>query len=149
MIVTNNDAIAEKLYKLSLHGMSKNAWKRYSNTNSWWYDVEQPGFKYNMTDIQAALGLVQLSKINELQNRRSDIVSIYRDELESRSEIEFLHDEECIDNSYHLMVVKLKLGNSSFDRDTVIEKLHKKGINTSVHFIPIHMHSYYRKKLQF
>lgn len=146
MVTTNSEEMADKLRVMSLHGMSKNAWNRYSGKGSWFYEVEYPGFKYNMTDMQAALGLVQMKKLQSMQEKRESIAKIYN---EAFSKIEGLitpYDNAENVHAWHLYVIRLKEHNFTIDRAEFIEKLKEKGIGTSVHFIPVPMHPYYKEQ---
>jgi dTDP-4-amino-4,6-dideoxygalactose transaminase len=145
MLTTDDDAIAEKARLFSLHGMDKNAWKRYSQAGSWFYDVTTPGFKCNMTDIQAALGLTQLAKLERMQHRREAIAALYNDAFASLPEVSVPVTTPGGENAWHLYILKLNLDKLKYDRDKFIELLREENIGTSVHFIPVHMHSYYRE----
>ncbi|OGI00436.1 MAG: UDP-4-amino-4,6-dideoxy-N-acetyl-beta-L-altrosamine transaminase [Candidatus Melainabacteria bacterium GWF2_37_15] len=142
MVVTNNDELAEKLRILSLHGISKDAWKRYTSEGNWHYEVIYPGFKYNMTDIQAALGLCQLKKLDRFNDTRAKYARMYDEILGEISGI--ILPKECMPGKmvWHLYCIRLK----EACRNEFIEKLKQKNIGTSVHFIPIHKHPYYRDK---
>jgi dTDP-4-amino-4,6-dideoxygalactose transaminase len=141
---------------MSLHGISKDAWKRYSADGSWYYEVIAPGFKYNLTDIAAALGLAQLKKADFFRQERKKIAHQYDrafaeiDEIETPGgERDDFHNDLPADqknlHSWHLYVIKLKLDRLRISRETFIKGLKEKGIGTSVHFIPLHIHPYYRK----
>lgn len=145
MIATSNEEIANFSKIMSLHGISKNAWKRYSKEGSWRYDVIVPGYKYNMTDIQAVIGIEQLKHVNESIQKRQYLASIYKKHLENNPNI-ILPINPPYPNSqhaWHLFVIRLT-GKSKINRDTLIELLKEHGIGTSVHFIPNHLQSYYR-----
>lgn len=144
MITTNNEEIANRIRILSLHGMSKNAWNRYSDKGSWYYEIEEAGFKYNMTDIQAAFGLVQLNKIEDIQQKRTDIAQKYNKAFLSERGLQIPFDSSENRHAWHLYVLRIDSNEFVIDRDTFIEKLNKQGIGTSVHFIPIPMHPYYK-----
>jgi dTDP-4-amino-4,6-dideoxygalactose transaminase len=145
MVTTNNEEWADKLRVMSLHGMSKNAWNRYGDKGTWYYEVEYPGFKYNMTDIQAAFGLVQLNKLKDLQARREEIAKFYNEALNDIEGLILPFDSEENVHAWHLYVIRLKEGSFSIDRAEFIEKLKDKGIGTSVHFIPVPMQPYYKE----
>lgn len=144
MIVTNNDNLAEKLRILSLHGISKDAWKRYTSEGNWYYEVIYPGFKYNMTDIQAALGIHQLKKLDNFNNVRAQYAKIYNESFSDISGI-ILPQEYIQGMVWHLYCLRLQ----DFPRDKFIEKMKEYNIGTSVHFIPIHNHPYYKNKYNF
>jgi dTDP-4-amino-4,6-dideoxygalactose transaminase len=127
--------------------MTRDAWKRYSNAGSWRYDVAYPGFKYNMTDLNAALGLVQLERLAAMQAARERIVAIYQARL---AEVDALELPTCrpeVQHAWHLFAVRLRAERVRIGRDDVIAELGAAGIGTSVHFIPLHEHSYYREAL--
>jgi dTDP-4-amino-4,6-dideoxygalactose transaminase len=133
----------------SLHGMSRDAWDRYSAKGSWYYEVIRPGFKYNLTDIQAALGLQQLRKLEKFQTRREAIVRRYNDELAQVEALCLPVKRPEVEHAWHLYVVRLNLDQVSITRDQFIEELSSRRIGTSVHFIPVHLHPYYRDKYGF
>ncbi|HDM75193.1 MAG TPA: UDP-4-amino-4,6-dideoxy-N-acetyl-beta-L-altrosamine transaminase, partial [Deltaproteobacteria bacterium] len=130
----------------SLHGLSRDAWKRYGKEGSWAYDVVYPGYKYNMTDIQASLGLWQLKKLAEFQKRRQEIALMYNEVFEGREELQLPVVKSGVEPSWHLYVLRLNFDCLRITRDTFIEELKALNIGTSVHFIPIHLHSYYKNK---
>ncbi|HHV42448.1 MAG TPA: DegT/DnrJ/EryC1/StrS family aminotransferase [Clostridiaceae bacterium] len=148
-MLTGNQELIEKARGLSLHGMNRDAWKRYDRGGSWYYEVEYPGFKYNMTDIQASIGLQQLKKLDRFQQRRSEIVSRYNDAFSECPYFEIPVEQTYVKHSWHLYVLRLNLETLKINRDQFIEELKDMNIGTSVHFIPIHRHSYYRKKYGF
>lgn len=131
---------------VSLHGMSREAWSRYQKGGTWRYDVARPGYKYNMTDLQAAIGLAQLRKLDQFQARRRQIVAAYQAAFENDGALELPHTEGNIEHAWHLYVVRVRPDALTIGRDQFVAELHKRGIGTSVHFIPIHMHSHYRNK---
>lgn len=146
MLTTNNDEIAEKARIMSLHGMSKAAWNRYGKGGSWRYDIEYPGFKYNMTDMQAALGLHQLEKLDRMQKRRTDIAMAYNEVFKDMPEIIIPKVAKyTTTHSWHLYVIQVNDELLNIDRDRFIEELTKENIATSVHFIPVHLHPYYKR----
>lgn len=141
MLTTNDDLLAEKIRILSLHGMSKDAWKRYSNEGYKHYDIVYPGFKYNMTDIQASLGLCQLNKIDIFLKRRNEIKSLYDNLLSEVEEISFVKEIENIVHGRHLYIIKL---SENINRDIFMNQMINENIGVSVHFLPLHFHSYYK-----
>lgn len=147
MITTNDDEIADKLRILSLHGISKDAWKRYSSEGSWYYEILYPGYKYNMTDIQASIGIHQLNKIEEMQKKREEIAKVYNEEFEKIDEIIEPKVKSYVRHAWHLYPIRIK--NLKINRDKFIEALKAENIGTSVHFIPIHLHPYYRNRFNF
>jgi dTDP-4-amino-4,6-dideoxygalactose transaminase len=129
---------------ISLHGMSRDAWQRYGLGGSWYYEVNAPGFKYNMTDMQAALGLMQLRKLERFQSRRAEVVAAYGAAFGDHPALETPVARPWVEHAWQLYVLRLRLEALSIDRAQFIEELTSRNIGTSVHFIPIHLHPYYR-----
>jgi len=145
-LATNDDKLADKVRILSLHGMSKDVWKRLETGGMWAYDVTELGYKYNMTDIAASFGLEQLYHIDDWYKRRKSIVDRYNHGM---SDIDGLTLPPLANgnmNAWHLFVVRIKPKLWQVGRDVIIKKISEYGIGTSVHYIPVHMHSHYRKK---
>ena len=134
---------------LSLHGMSRDAYKRYTAEGGWHYDVVAAGFKYNMTDIQAALGLHQLRRLPDFHLRRAAIARRYDLAFRDLEELELPARRPHIEHAWHLYVVRIRLERLTIDRARFVEELKARNIGTSVHFIPIHLHTYYREKYGF
>jgi dTDP-4-amino-4,6-dideoxygalactose transaminase len=145
MVTTENGEYAERIRALSLHGISKDAWKRYSAEGSWRYDIQEVGYKYNLTDIQAALGLAQLAKREVAHGLRGRLAERYNRGLASLDAFETPHIPDHVTNAWHLYVLQLKPDALRIGRDRVIEELKSRGIGTSVHFIPLHLHSLYQR----
>jgi len=145
MAVTDDDEHAERMRLMSLHGMSKDAWKRYTSQGSWYYEVIEPGFKYNLTDTAAALGRVQLKKANALWEARRRIVDAYRETLRDVPGIELPFESEDRKHSWHLFSIRLDLSIWKRGRNAFIDELKAAGIGSSVHWQPLHMQPYYRK----
>lgn len=149
MLVTDDPAIADRARLMSLHGISRTAWNRYAASGSWYYEIEDVGFKYNMTDIAAALGLVQLDRAWELLETRRDLARRYAACLggsQVADLIELPTDATDGSHAWHLYVIRLALERLHIDRGQVIDGLKDLGIGTSVHFIPLHLHPYYRRR---
>jgi dTDP-4-amino-4,6-dideoxygalactose transaminase len=149
MLVTDDDAIAARARVMSLHGISRDAWDRYAASGSWYYEIEDAGYKYNMTDIAAALGIVQLERAEELLAARRSIAAAYTEQFGASAAadlIELPPDTEDGSNAWHLYIVRLELDRLGIDRAAVLMALRKAGIGASVHFIPLHMHPYYRRR---
>jgi dTDP-4-amino-4,6-dideoxygalactose transaminase len=144
MVTTDREDWAERVRTLRLHGISKDAWKRYSKGGSWYYEVIEPGFKYNMTDLQASLGIAQLRKVDWLWEKRKEIARRYTDAFASTGCIIPPSVKADRQSAWHLYIIKLHLESLSIDRNSFIEKLRGRGIETSVHFIPLHRHPFYR-----
>ncbi len=143
MITTGDEHLAAKLKTLCLHGISKNAWNRYSDRGSWFYEVLEPGFKYNLTDIQSSLGLHQLRKLDGFTERRREIAAIYGELLAGCEELELPPDRNDVRHAWHLYTVRLNLDQLTIDRAEFLAILQEAGIGTSVHFIPIPLHPAY------
>ncbi|WBW99450.1 UDP-4-amino-4,6-dideoxy-N-acetyl-beta-L-altrosamine transaminase [Oceanirhabdus sp. W0125-5] len=144
ILTTNRDDIAQKLREISLHGMNKAAWNRYGKGGSWRYDVENPGYKYNMTDIQASLGLCQLSKLERMQKRREEIAEKYNKAFGEINEVTTPYTASYTRHAWHLYIIQLEVEKLKIDRDQFIEKLKEYNIGVSVHFIPVHYMSFYK-----
>ena len=146
MLVTDDDAIAERARVLTCHGMSKNAWNRYAKGGTWKYDIAEPGFKYNMFDIQAALGLRQLERLEEMQARRLKIAARFQEAFGAIDAVEAPSVPDYATHSWHLYVLKIVPELLSIDRDQFIVELNARNVGTSVHFIPVHLMSAYRNR---
>lgn len=133
----------------SLHGLTRDAWKRYSAEGSWHYEVIRAGFKYNMTDIQAAIGLHQLRKLSGFHARRRDIVNRYNSAFSQFEYFQLPDESEDVEHAWHLYVVRLRAERLQIERDEFIRQMSARNIGCSVHFIPVHMHPYYRDKYGF
>ncbi len=146
MICTRNEEKGALMRRLSLHGMSKDAWNRYSDKGSWYYEVTEAGFKDNMTDIQASIGLHQLAKLDKMNKMREKIALQYSKEFSKIKELALpVVKSYATRHSWHLYPMHLKKGALSIDRSKFIEALKAEGILASVHFIPVHMHPFYQK----
>jgi dTDP-4-amino-4,6-dideoxygalactose transaminase len=144
MATTENDEWADRMRILRLHGISKDAWKRYTNEGSWYYEVIEAGYKYNMTDIQAALGLAQLRKIDWMWKRRKEIAEKYTESFQALHEVITPFVKPDRESAWHLYVIKLNLEMLNINRNQFIEELKDRGVSTSVHFIPLYRHPYYK-----
>ena len=150
MITTDDDAWAERCRVMSLHGISKDAWKRYTAEGSWYYEIIAPGFKYNMTDVAAAMGLAQLRKVERMQQQREVIAQRYTAAFGKYEELQTpANPAEGDQHAWHLYSLRLNLEQLRIDRAQFIEELRKRNISASVHFIPLHMHPYYRQKYNY
>jgi len=144
IVTTENDEWAEKIKILRLHGISNDAWKRYTNEGSWYYEVVEAGYKYNMTDIQAALGIAQLNKVDWMWEKRKEISDKYTEAFKSLHEVITPYVKDDRQSAWHLYVLKLNLEMLKIGRDQFIEELKNRNIMTSVHFIPLYRHPYYK-----
>lgn len=145
-MLTGNADLVERARIWSLHGMNRDAWKRYSSEGSWHYDIVCPGFKYNMTDIQAALGMHQLRKLPAFHQRRKEIAQRYSRAFQGIDELETPSQEMWAGHAWHLYVLRLREKALNLSRGEFIAELQQRNIGSSVHFIPIHLHRYYREK---
>lgn len=146
IITTNDKQLAERMGIMRLHGISRDAWKRYGSGGSWKYEVVAGGFKYNMTDIQAALGLTQLHKCDEMNEARQKIAKKYGEAFASESALEIPSIRDDRRSAWHLYPLRLNLEQLTITRDDLITELQERGIGTSVHFIPLHLQPYYRDR---
>ena len=145
-MVTGEADLIDRARIWSLHGMSRDAWKRYGTVGSWYYEVVLPGFKCNMTDIQAALGLQQLHKLPQFQQRRREIVRQYQAAFAAMPELQTPTERPEAESAWHIYALRLNLEQLRIDRAQFIQELAARNIGTSVHFIPNHLQPYYRDK---
>jgi len=145
MITTANQEYAERIRMLSLHGISKDAWKRYTAEGSWRYDILEMGYKYNLTDLQAAIGIAQLAKCDRMCARRNALAARYSEALRELEAFTLPVVPEGLSHAWHLYVIETNTACLRIDRDRVIEELKLRGIGTSVHFIPLHLHTLYQR----
>ncbi|MEM7587385.1 MAG: DegT/DnrJ/EryC1/StrS family aminotransferase, partial [Acidobacteriota bacterium] len=144
MVVTESDELAERIRSLSLHGLSNDAWGRYTSKGAWDYRIVAAGYKYNLTDIAAALGIHQLARAEAMRREREEIALELIDSLAGADEIEIPRVPENRIHSWHLFQIKLRLERLTLDRDAFLEELRSAGIGFSVHWRPLHLHPYYR-----
>jgi len=145
MITTDNAEVADRMRLMRLHGIERDAWKRYRGDGSWFYEVLEAGFKYNLTDFQSAIGLVQLAKCDVMRQARECIAGRYSAAFSSCDALiipTVLPDRKT---SWHLYVVRLRLERLNIDRNGFIRTLHRRGVGCSVHFIPLHLQPYYQR----
>jgi perosamine synthetase len=145
MICTDDDAIADRCRIMSLHGISRDAWKRYTAEGSWYYEITAPGYKYNMTDVAAAMGLVQLRKADAMFQRRVSIADRYHRAFRQCPELQIPSGRGDSQHAWHLYMLRLNLDRLRIDRAQFMEELKTRNIGASVHFIPLHVHPYYRE----
>lgn len=146
MITTESDEYADRLRVRRLHGISRDAWKRYTSEGSWYYEVEYPGYKYNPTDLNAALGLQQLRRADRFHAIRSYYAGLYQHGLSDIPELTLPQPPPWGSHSWHLYVIQLNLDQLTIDRTEFTRLLREENIGVSVHFIPIHLHPYYRER---
>ncbi|MGA3058024.1 MAG: DegT/DnrJ/EryC1/StrS family aminotransferase [Candidatus Limnocylindrales bacterium] len=149
MLLTDSAEIADRARLMRLHGMSRDAWKRYSGGGSWYYEIEDAGFKYNLTDLAAAIGLVQLDRAEAMRAERERVARRYGQAVEAAGIGELVElpagpgPGEV--HARHLYPLRLNLDRVRATRAETIDRLAEAGIGTSVHFIPLHLHPYYRR----
>ncbi|MBV8053479.1 MAG: DegT/DnrJ/EryC1/StrS family aminotransferase [Acidobacteriaceae bacterium] len=148
MLTTDNDAYAKRASMMRLHGIGNDdAWKRYSRAGSWAYQVLEAGYKFNMPDVLAALGVAQLRKCETFLRQRRLVAELYLSKLAEIEELELppVGGANC-EHSWHLFIIRLKKDCLKIDRDLFIEELKAVGVGASVHFIPLHRHPFYQKR---
>lgn len=143
MVVTESSELAEQIRSLSLHGLSSLAWKRFSNSANWDYQIMNAGFKYNLTDIASAIGLQQLARAEELRKQRQELAERYFSNLADVDLLELPKNDPSIKHSWHLFPIKLKLEKLKLSRNEFCDTLRSKNIGFSVHWRPLHLHPLY------
>ena len=149
MITTNDEELAEKARILSLHGISKDAWKRYSSEGSWYYEILYSGYKYNMSDLTASIGIHQLNKVDQMQKRREEIAGFYKNSFKDIPQIIIPTIKNYTKHAWHLYSILINTDLMKIGRNEFIEALKAENIGSSVHFIPLHLHPYYKEKYGF
>jgi len=147
MLVTRDPAVAARARIMRLHGISRDAFDRYnSRRTNWRYEVVAPGHKYNLTDVAAAMGLVQLRRLREMQEKRARIAALYERHLAGLPLIPAPGPEAGDEHAWHLYAIRLH-PDAPVSRDEFIESMHARGIGCSVHYIPLHRHPHWRQSL--
>jgi perosamine synthetase len=146
MAITDREDLADRMRLMSLHGLSHDAWNRYASGGSWDYRIIAPGFKYNLTDIAASIGLHQLDRADQMREMRESIADLYFDAMRDVDALELPYRDCNVIHSWHLFPIKLCLEKLSTDRNTFIERLKKAGVGCSVHWRPLHLHPYYQER---
>lgn len=146
MATTARDDYAQRMRLMSNHGISRNAHDRQAHGNSWYYEILEPGWKYNMPDLAAALGHAQLTRSDQIASSRRQIASAYQTAFADHPAIELVAERPECSHAWHLFVIKLRPDALAIDRGRAIEELRIRGIGTSVHFIPLNLHRYYRER---
>jgi dTDP-4-amino-4,6-dideoxygalactose transaminase len=144
MICTNDESLAERCSVMRLHGINRNAWKRYTESGSWYYEVVAPGYKYNFTDLQASLGIPQLKKVDQMWELRKNIAAKYTQALKNNEFITLHGIKEDRESSWHLFPIRLNLETLKINRAQLIDEMRKCNIGLGVHFMPVHQHTYYK-----
>ena len=145
MITTADDALAEKIAVASLHGMNKDAWKRYDKGGSWFYEIHDMGFKSNLSDVHAAIGLAQLKRANDFQRRRTEIARAYNEAFRAVESLQAAYSEPGIEHAWHLYVLRIRPDRLKLGRNQFVEILRERGVGCSVHCIPLHTMHYYQR----
>lgn len=146
MVLTHDEELASHMKILALHGISKNAWNRYSDRGQWGYQVLESGYKYNMSDIQSSIGIHQLRKLEGFIEARTRFAEMYNELLSGVAEVELPPDRVDSRHAWHLYSLRLNLDRLSIGRDEFIEMLRERGVGTSVHFIPIPLHPFFESR---
>ena len=146
MAVTNDRSLAERMRLMCLHGLSSDAWNRFEAAASWDYRIIAAGFKYNMTDIAAALGIHQLARAEEMREARESIAVRYREGFVDVDEVQLPSFSEDRVHAWHLFPIRLRLGHVTMDRNTFIDELKSADVGCSVHWRPLHLHPYYAER---
>jgi dTDP-4-amino-4,6-dideoxygalactose transaminase len=149
MATTESLEWADRMRIMGLHGISKDAWKRYTAEGSWYYEILYPGFKYNLTDIAAAIGLEQLKKCTHFWEVRQRYAALYNEGFQDVPAIITPYVAPNIQHAWHLYIIQLDLEQLRIGRNEFIALLKQENIGTSVHFIPIHLHPYYRNTFKY
>jgi perosamine synthetase len=150
MLVTDDCGYAERARLMRLHGISGEAWKRYSREGSWYYEVQEAGYKLNLPDVLGAIGSAQLAKCDQFLQRRSQIAGFYREQFADVDELENPPETAAEDaHSWHLYILRLRPDKTGVSRNTFIERMKELGIGTAVHFIPLHRHPYYARAYKY
>lgn len=145
MAVTGDSGLADRMRLMSLHGLSQDAWERYSGGSIWDYRIVAPGYKYNLTDVAAALGIHQLARAEEMRRARESVARSYRSALAEVEEIELPSEGVDRIHSWHLFPIRLRLEQLTISRNDFLEALREEGVGCSVHWRPLHLHPYYQK----
>ena len=148
-ILTNNEKFDKKIKLLRTHGITKKGNNLNKKQIPWYYEMTELGFNYRITDLQCALGISQLKKLDKFLKKRKKIASIYDRELDSNKFIVLPYVSNNIDHAYHLYPIQIKLSEIKKDKISIFEYFKKRGINLQVHYIPIHMQPYYQKMFNF
>jgi len=144
MITTEDENLAARIRQLALHGMSRDAWNRYGPSGSWYYEVMEPGYKSNLTDIQASLGIHQLRRLDGFIARRQELAQIYCQQLTGIPGLSLPSERPDRNHVYHLFPIRINAQEANCDRANLVRLLREQNIGCSVHFIPLHHHPYYR-----
>ncbi len=145
MAVTDHADLADRMRRMSLHGLSHDAWKRYAGDNAWDYRIVAPGYKYNLTDVAAAIGIHQLARSEDMRCQRETIARHFRERLADVEQLELPPDPADRVHAWHLFPIRLRLDRLSIDRNDFMMALRERGVGCSVHWRPLHLHPYYEE----
>ncbi len=145
MAVTDDAQLADRMRLMSLHGLSQDAWERYSGGKSWDYRIVAPGYKYNLTDVAAAIGIPQLARAEQMRKEREAIAREFNRAFADLEELETPADVPDRVHSWHLYPIRLRLDRLAIDRNAFMEELKEAGVGCSVHWRPLHLHPYYQE----
>ncbi|HEY6931719.1 MAG TPA: DegT/DnrJ/EryC1/StrS family aminotransferase [Thermoanaerobaculia bacterium] len=144
MAATDDPSLADRMRLMSLHGLSQDAWERYSGGKSWDYRIIAPGYKYNLTDVAAAVGIPQLARAEQMRQEREAIAQRFSEAFGEMEEVEIPPEDENRIHSWHLYPIRLRLDRLAIDRNAFIDRLKEAGVGCSVHWRPLHLHPYYQ-----
>jgi perosamine synthetase len=145
MATTDDAALADQMRLMSLHGLSHDAWGRYTGGRSWDYRIMAPGFKYNLTDVAAAIGIHQLARAEAMRREREGLATRYREALAAVEEIELPPTDDNRIHAWHLFPIRLRLDRLALSRNALLDELKARGVGCSVHWRPLHLHPYYEQ----
>ena len=148
MLTTDDEEIAERVRVYSLHGMNRDAWKRYHAEGSWYYEIVYPGYKYNMTDLQAALGIHQVARLKHFNALRARYARMYDEAFADLEEVVTPTVSTHVVHARHLYTILLNIGKLTLTRAEFIQELKRHNIGATVHYVPIHLHPYYRQRFR-
>ena len=144
-IATNDSQLYQRLLLLRSHGITKDSKLLSENPGPWYYEMQNIGYNYRLTDLQAALGISQIKKLEKFKRRRRDIVEQYNKAFKKLNTITIPYEDLEVDSCFHLYVLKIDFEKIGKDRKQFMEELRQKNIGTQVHYIPVHTHPYYKK----
>lgn len=149
LITLDDEGKYQRLLRLRLHGMSKDGWKRYAKEGSWYYEVHEAGYKYNLPDINAAIGIAQLKKLDTLNRKRKILVDYYLERITGFKGIKPIKLLPNVKSSWHIFPVWIDRQKAGITRNQLITELYERNIGTSVHFIPAHFQPFYHKRYNY
>lgn len=147
MVVTDDEGIAERAYMIRTHGIDKDASKRFEKEGNWFYQMITLGYRYNMTEMQAALGLCQLERLDLFLKRRREIAEHYQAAFQEMQEVVTPYVEPDSEHAWHLYTLQVRPERLRVDRDRILSALRAENIGANLHYIPVHLHPYYRQNL--